>query len=170
MADREVHAPQFQACTAISVICGACITVHEVRACQFGACMAAREVRHLRFDGDASGGAIRFNGDVSGCTWPKGDASGHTCLEGDASGHAVRLKGDMSGRTIMMVSYTCHHYLMCHPPTIVSALLAICEIFWTHCSGHPRWPPSIVLLSPDWFHPCHLPAAPPWQYVRYSRH
>ena len=63
MADREVRARQFQACTAISVICGACITVHEVRARQFGARMAACEVRHLRFDGDASGR-----------TWPEGDA------------------------------------------------------------------------------------------------
>ena len=169
IAAPEVRAHQLQACTSISVICGACITVHEVRTCQFGARMAAREVRHLRFDGDASGGAIRFNGDVSGCTWPKGDASGHTCLEGDASGHAVRLKGDMSGRTVMMVSYTCHRYLTCRPPAIVSALLAICQIFRTHCSGHPCQPPSIALLSPDWFHPRHLPATPPRQYVRYSR-
>src|SRR5258706_876650 len=44
-------------------------------------------------------------------------ASGQTCLEDDASGHAVRLKGDMSGRTVMMVSYTCHRCPRCCPPS-----------------------------------------------------
>src|SRR5258706_15259127 len=45
MAAPEVRAPQLQAHTSISVICGACITVCEMRAPQLGVCMAACEVR-----------------------------------------------------------------------------------------------------------------------------